>query len=147
VKNVFSAGDGSQFAKKSLTNFSVGNTMPRPKTLVLILAGGKGSRLEVLTRQRAKPALHFAGTYRLIDFALSNCMHSHFSDVWVVEQYQLHTLNDHLSNGRPWDLDRTYGGLQVLPPYSDGDNEEKAQDASEGGFARAMPMLFTVTVA
>ena len=105
--------------------------MKHPKTLVLILAGGEGSRLEVLTRERAKPALHFAGTYRLIDFALSNCMHSHLSDVWVIEQYQLHSLNEHLSNGRPWDLDRTYGGLQVLPPF---DNADEDND-SEGGFA------------
>lgn len=90
----------------------------REKALVMILAGGKGSRLETLTEERAKPALPFAGTYRLIDFALSNCVHSGLSDVWVVEQYQLHSLNDHLANGRPWDLDRTYGGLQVLPPFT-----------------------------
>jgi glucose-1-phosphate adenylyltransferase len=92
--------------------------MAREKVLVMILAGGKGSRLEALTAERAKPALPFGGTYRLIDFALSNCVHSGLSDVWVVEQYQLHSLNDHLANGRPWDLDRTYGGLQVLPPFT-----------------------------
>ncbi|PNY82428.1 glucose-1-phosphate adenylyltransferase family protein [Deinococcus koreensis] len=86
------------------------------KVLTLILAGGKGQRLGVLTQERAKPALTFGGTYRLIDFALSNCMHSGLSDVWVVEEYQLHSLNDHLTNGRPWDLDRTHGGLEVLPP-------------------------------
>ncbi len=75
--------------------------MARQKTLALILAGGKGSRLEVLTEERAKPTVPFAGTYRLIDFALSNCVHSRLSDVWVIEQYQLHSLNDHLANGRP----------------------------------------------
>lgn len=105
--------------------------MARNKILALILAGGKGSRLEVLTAQRAKPAMPYAGVYRLIDFALSNCVHSGISDVWVIEQYQLHSLNEHLANGRPWDLDRTYGGLQVLPPYENGDDE--ADD--EGGFA------------
>ncbi|MDQ3688216.1 MAG: glucose-1-phosphate adenylyltransferase [Acidobacteriota bacterium] len=99
----------------------------RPKVLALILAGGQGGRLEVLTEKRAKPVLPFAGMYRLIDFALSNCMHSHVSDVWVIEQYQPHSLNEHLANGRPWDLDRTYGGLQVLPPYIGRDDE--------GGFA------------
>ena len=104
--------------------------MARNKILALILAGGKGSRLEVLTEERAKPAMPFAGTYRLIDFALSNCMHSGISDVWVIEQYHLHSLNEHLANGRPWDLDRTYGGLQVLPPYESGD-----EDDNDGGFA------------
>jgi glucose-1-phosphate adenylyltransferase len=104
--------------------------MARKKVLALILAGGEGSRLEVLTARRAKPAMPFAGVYRLIDFALSNCMHSHVSDVWVVEQYELHSLNEHLANGRPWDLDRTYGGLQVLPPY------QRKIRAEEGGFAQ-----------
>jgi glucose-1-phosphate adenylyltransferase len=103
--------------------------MPREKILALILAGGEGGRLEVLTRQRAKPAMPFGGVYRLIDFALSNCLHSGLSDVWVVEQYELHSLNEHLSNGRPWDLDRTYGGLQVLPPNQSKHGKEK------GGFA------------
>lgn len=106
--------------------------MQRQKILALILAGGKGSRLEVLTEERAKPTVPFAGTYRLIDFALSNCVHSRLSDVWVIEQYQLHSLNDHLANGRPWDLDRTYGGLQVLPPYAGNDDDPD----DEGGFAQ-----------
>lgn len=105
--------------------------MPHARTLALILAGGEGSRLEVLTERRAKPALPFAGTYRLIDFALSNCMHSALSDVWVIEQYQPHTINPHLASGRPWDLDRTYGGLRVLPPYQSGDDGD-----GEGGFAQ-----------
>ena len=105
--------------------------MKRDKVLALILAGGKGGRLEVLTEDRAKPALPFGGTLRLIDFSLSNCLHSGIKDVWVVEQYELHTLNDHLANGRPWDLDRTYGGLQVLPPSSDRDD-----DNGENGFAQ-----------
>jgi len=106
---------------------------PRPKVLALILAGGTGGRLGPLTADRAKPAVPFGGTHRLIDFALSNCLHSGLADVWVVEQYELHTLNDHLANGRPWDLDRTHGGLQVLPPSVEGGGGE-AQ--GEGGFAR-----------
>ena len=102
--------------------------MFKEKVLAIILAGGKGSRLGILTENRAKPVMPFGGSYRLIDFALSNCVNSKISDVWVIEQYELHSLNEHLSNGRPWDLDRTYGGLQVLPPF---ENETDG----EGGFA------------
>jgi len=82
------------------------------------MAGGKGSRMDVLTETRAKPALPYAGVYRLIDFPLSNCVHSAIGDVWVVEQFQPHALNDHLINGRPWDLDRTSGGLRIMPPFT-----------------------------
>jgi glucose-1-phosphate adenylyltransferase len=104
--------------------------MFKQKILALILAGGKGGRLGLLTEERSKPVVPFAGFYRLIDFALSNCLHSGLSDVWVIEQYELHSLNKHLANGRPWDLDRTYGGLQILPPF---ENDSKSDD--EGGFA------------
>ena len=105
--------------------------MRQQKILALILAGGTGGRLGLLTDHRAKPVVPFAGFYRLIDFALSNCLHSKISDVWIVEQYELHSLNEHLSNGRPWDLDRTYGGLKILPPFEQ--SAEKADDKS--GFA------------
>ena len=88
-----------------------------PRILAVVLAGGKGSRLGALTANRVKPALPIAGTYRLIDVALSNLAHSHISDVWLVQQYLPHTLNRYLANGRPWDLDRSHGGLQVLPPF------------------------------
>lgn len=93
------------------------------RALALVLAGGEGNRLEVLTEDRAKPAMPFAGVYRLIDFPLSNCMHSGISDVWVVQQYEPHSLNDHIANGRPWDLDKTHGGLRILAPHQ-GDDEE-----------------------
>ena len=106
--------------------------MKTARVLTLVLAGGAGGRLGVLTEKRAKPALPFGGTLRLIDFPLSNCLHSGLTDVWVIEQYQLHSLNDHLANGRPWDLDRTYGGLQVLPPYV----EDEGAEESQGGFAK-----------
>jgi glucose-1-phosphate adenylyltransferase len=101
-----------------------------PRVLAVILAGGQGGRLDVLTEERAKPALPFAGTYRLIDFPLSNCANSGISDVWIVEQYRPHPLNEHLANGRPWDLDRMRGGLQVLPPY-----QNRKPDGTESGFA------------
>ncbi len=113
--------------------------MKRERVLVLILAGGEGGRLGPLTKKRAKPALPFGGTLRLIDFSLSNCLHSQLTDVWVIEQYQLHSLNDHLANGRPWDLDRTYGGLQVLPPYvedGDSDDDGDSEKSGQGGFAK-----------
>jgi glucose-1-phosphate adenylyltransferase len=87
------------------------------RTLVLILAGGAGGRMELLTEHRAKPVLPFAGVYRLIDFPLSNCLHSGMEDVWVIQQYEPQSLNDHLANGRPWDLDRTHGGLRLLGPH------------------------------
>jgi glucose-1-phosphate adenylyltransferase len=91
--------------------------MALPRILVLVLAGGAGGRLELLTEQRAKPAVPFAGVYRLVDFPLSNCQHSQISDVWVSVQFHPTSLSDHLANGRPWDLDRTAGGLMTLPPF------------------------------
>jgi glucose-1-phosphate adenylyltransferase len=87
------------------------------RILVLVLAGGAGGRLELLTDQRAKPAVPFGGVYRLIDFPLSNCQHSGVADVWVSVQFHPTSLSDHLANGRPWDLDRTFGGLLMLPPF------------------------------
>jgi glucose-1-phosphate adenylyltransferase len=91
--------------------------MALPRVLVLVLAGGAGGRLELLTEQRAKPAVPFAGMYRLVDFPLSNCQHSGIPDVWVSVQFHPVSLADHLANGRPWDLDRTTGGLMTLPPF------------------------------
>jgi glucose-1-phosphate adenylyltransferase len=96
--------------------------MNRPRVLALVLAGGEGGRLAPLTDERAKPALPFAGVYRLIDFPLSNCLHSGIGDVWVIQQYEPHELTKQLANGRPWDLDRTRGGLRILHPYL-GDSE------------------------
>lgn len=103
-----------------------------PRVLAIILAGGQGGRMDVLTEQRAKPVMPFGGAYRLIDFPLSNCVNSRLHDVWVVEQYRPHGLNTHLANGRPWDLDRLYGGLRVLPPYQTRQKEEEDDGA---GFA------------
>lgn len=89
-----------------------------------MLAGGAGGRLAPLTDHRAKPAVPYGGTHRLIDFPLSNCLHSGISDIWVVEQFNPVSLADHLANGRPWDLDRTHGGLLVLHPRR-GKNDER----------------------
>ena len=97
--------------------------MARTKVLAMVLAGGQGGRMEVLTQRRAKPALPFAGVYRLIDMSLSNLRNSGVSDVWVVVQYETQSINDALANGRPWDLDRTHGGLRIIPPQQEGDDE------------------------
>lgn len=105
--------------------------MLKTKILALILAGGEGSRLEVLTDARAKPSLPFGGSYHLIDIPLSNAVNSGLNDVWIIEQYRPHSLNEHLSNGRPWDLDRSRGGMRVLPPYSGGEGEGFASGNAE----------------
>jgi len=94
--------------------------LKKPAILALVLAGGAGGRLEQLTDTRAKPVVPYAGVYRLIDFPLSNCLHSGISDVWIIEQFHPQSLNDHVSNGRPWDLDRTHGGMKVLHPHLGG---------------------------
>jgi glucose-1-phosphate adenylyltransferase len=87
-------------------------------TRAVILAGGEGSRLGVLTDKRAKPAVPFAGKYRVIDFTLSNCVNSGITDVMMLTQYRPHSLNEHIGTGRPWDLDRTFsGGIQIYQPY------------------------------
>lgn len=83
----------------------------------VILAGGEGTRLSILSEKRAKPAVPFAGKYRIIDFVLSNAVNSDIYNVAVLTQYRPHSLNQHLGNGRPWDLDRTRGGLHLLQPY------------------------------
>jgi glucose-1-phosphate adenylyltransferase len=88
------------------------------KVKAVILAGGEGTRLVTLTAKRAKPAVPFAGKYRIIDFTLSNCVNSNIFDVLVLTQYRPHSLIDHIGRGRPWDLDRSFtGGVQMLQPY------------------------------
>lgn len=106
--------------------------MALPRILVLVLAGGQGGRLKLLTESRAKPAVPFAGVYRLVDFPLSNCEHSQIPDVWVSVQYQSASLNEHLANGRPWDLDRTTGGLMTLPPFQGSEREGFTEGTADG---------------
>lgn len=85
--------------------------------VAMILAGGQGSRLGALTKTVAKPAVSFGGKYRIIDFALSNCAHSGIGTVGVLTQYQPLELNTYIAGGAPWGLDRSFGGVYVLPPY------------------------------
>ena len=87
------------------------------KCVAMLLAGGQGSRLYALTTKVAKPAVSFGAKYRIIDFPLSNCVNSNIDTVGVLTQYQPLILNDYIGNGQPWDLDRTFGGVHVLPPY------------------------------
>jgi glucose-1-phosphate adenylyltransferase len=87
------------------------------RTMALILAGGEGERLSILSSVRAKPAVPFGGKYRIIDFALSNCVNSDIDDVLVLTQYNPRSLNDHIGLGRPWDLDRNTRGVRLLQPY------------------------------
>jgi glucose-1-phosphate adenylyltransferase len=85
--------------------------------MAMILAGGEGERLSILSSVRAKPAVPFGGKYRIIDFTLSNCVNSDVNDVVVLTQYNPRSLNDHIGVGRPWDLDRAKGGVKLLQPY------------------------------
>jgi glucose-1-phosphate adenylyltransferase len=103
--------------------------METTKILAIVQAGGAGGRMDVLTLERAKPALPFAGSYQLLDFPLSNLVNSGVNDVWLSVQYQASALQDQVRNGRPWDLDRTDGGLRLLIP------QQGTGSMDEEGFA------------
>ena len=98
--------------------------MIKKEMIAMLLAGGQGSRLGVLTSKVAKPAVSFGGKYRIIDFPLSNCINSGVDTVGVLTQYQPLRLNTHIGIGIPWDLDRNIGGVTVLPPYEKIENSE-----------------------
>src|SRR5665647_2716030 len=91
--------------------------MIKKEMIAMILAGGQGSRLGILTENTAKPAVPFGGKYRIIDFTLSNCSNSGIDTVGVLTQYKPLRLNSHIGVGIPWDLDRNNGGVSLLPPY------------------------------
>jgi glucose-1-phosphate adenylyltransferase len=103
------------------------------KTIAMLLAGGEGSRLTVLSEKRAKPAVPFAGKYRIIDFTLSNCVNSGIYTVGVLTQYRPHSLNEHIGIGKPWNLDRNRGGVRMLAPY-----QERGGQRWYGGTADAI---------
>ena len=109
------------------------------KTRAVILAGGEGSRLNVLTAKRTKPAVPFAGKYRIIDFALSNCVNSGIFDVMVLAQYRPQSLVEHIGSGAPWDLNRDItGGIKILSPYkarNDSDWYSGTADAVQQNFS------------
>lgn len=91
--------------------------LTKKECVAMLLAGGQGSRLYALTNQVAKPAVEFGAKNRIIDFPLSNCTNSGIDTVGVLTQYQPLVLNEYIGNGQPWDLDRVYGGVHILPPY------------------------------
>ncbi len=103
--------------------------MRRGEVLSVVQAGGQGTRMDVLTRERAKPALPFGGVHRLVDFALSSLVHSGLEDVWVSVQYQVASIDDYLAGGRPWSLDRNHGGFRRMVPQTG------TGPATEEGFA------------
>ncbi len=88
------------------------------ETLALILAGGKGTRLDILSQRRSKPAMPFAGKFRIIDFTLSNCTQSGIYDIGILTQYLPLSLNEHIGAGKPWDLDRRDSGVTLLQPHN-----------------------------
>ncbi|MDD4122299.1 MAG: sugar phosphate nucleotidyltransferase, partial [Eubacteriales bacterium] len=90
----------------------------KKEMIAMLLAGGQGSRLGILTKHVAKPAIPFGGKYRIIDFTLSNCVNSGIDTVGVLTQYRPLELNSYIGNGQPWDLDRLFGGISILPPYT-----------------------------
>ena len=98
--------------------------MRKKEMIAMLLAGGQGSRLGVLTSKVAKPAVAFGGKYRIIDFPLSNCINSGIDTVGVLTQYQPLRLNSHIGIGIPWDLDRSIGGVSILPPYEKSTSSE-----------------------
>ena len=98
--------------------------MIKKEMIAMLLAGGQGSRLGVLTSKLAKPAVAFGGKYKIIDFPLSNCINSGIDTVGVLTQYQPLRLNQHIGIGIPWDLDRNIGGVTVLPPYEKSENTD-----------------------
>lgn len=102
--------------------------MGKNEIVAMILAGGQGSRLGVLTKKLAKPAVPFGGKYRIIDFPLSNCSNSGIYTVGVLTQYKPLELNAHIGIGEAWDLDRSKGGVSILPPYQ----EEKGGEWYKG---------------
>ena len=101
-----------------------GDIMVKKEMIAMLLAGGQGSRLGVLTSKVAKPAVAFGGKYRIIDFPLSNCINSGIDTVGVLTQYQPLRLNTHIGIGIPWDLDRNHGGVTLLPPYEKSESSD-----------------------
>ena len=116
---------------------------PARDTLVMLLAGGVGSRLNILASERAKPAVPFGGGFRIIDFTLSNVMHSGLELVGLLTQYRPLSLMDHVRNGEPWDLIGRARGVRILPPHTGGARGIFPEAGARRG-ARSMPQCETL---
>ena len=116
-------GFPDQFEKTNKINGAVTMYFHKMRVIAMLLAGGQGSRLYVLTRKTAKPAVPFGGKYRIIDFPLSNCVNSGIDTVGILTQYQPLELNEYIGNGQPWGLNKTQSCAQVLPPYERNDKK------------------------
>ena len=92
--------------------------MSKKECIAMLLAGGQGSRLGVLTKEVAKPAVSFGGKYRIVDFALSNCANSGIDTVGVLTQYRPYLLHSYIGTGAAWNMDQSDGGVSILPPYA-----------------------------
>src|SRR4028119_295626 len=102
--------------------------------LALIMAGGESPALRVLTHERSAASVPFGGKYRIIDFALSNCVNSGIYDVAILTQYRPHSLNDHIGIGKPWDLDRRHGGVHLLQPYVGREESDWYQGTADAAY-------------
>ncbi|MCL2463096.1 MAG: sugar phosphate nucleotidyltransferase, partial [Defluviitaleaceae bacterium] len=98
--------------------------MRRKEIIAMLMAGGQGSRMGILSQEKAKPAISFGGKYRIIDFPMSNCINSGIDTVGVMTQYRPLLLNKHIGIGIPWDLDRSNGGVSILAPHMKGEMGE-----------------------
>ena len=120
-----------------------GDSVIKKEMIAMLLAGGQGSRLGVLTSKVAKPAVAFGGKYRIIDFPLSNCINSGVDTVGVLTQYQPLRLNTHIGIGIPWDLDRNIGGVTVLPPYEKSSKIRMVSQVQQMPFTRILNYMET----
>lgn len=118
--------------------------MIKKEMIAMLLAGGQGSRLGVLTAKVAKPAVSFGGKYRIIDFPLSNCINSGVDTVGVLTQYQPLRLNTHIGIGIPWDLDKNVGGVSILPPYEKKTDTEMVYRNSKRNYQNMAYMETTI---
>ena len=117
--------------------------LPKQEVVAMLLAGGRGSRLGVLTKNLAKPAVPFGGKYRIIDFPLSNCVNSGIETVGVLTQYQPLELNEYIGSGQPWDLDSMNAGVHILQPYEQSSGSDWYKGTANAIYQNIPCLLYT----